>query len=117
MHVKVPGDVDTACEKKICQKAKTKSTIQPFLIVVGPNELDLQKVYVQVDNFRFETSTFIEGFDLLFKFYLMFKIAYPVESQNFWYFIQWGLYKIKTESDVQIPFVYNVLNKLSVNLK
>ncbi|CAG5083878.1 Protein of unknown function [Cotesia congregata] len=83
MHVKVPGDVDTACEKKICQKAKTKSTIQPFLIVVGPNELDLQKVYVQVDNFRFETSTFIEGFDLLFKFYLMFKIAYPVESQNF----------------------------------
>lgn len=116
MHVKISRDIDKALEKKICNKAKAKCTIQPFLIVVGPNKLELNRVFVQVGSFRLGTSTFSEGLDLLFKLYLMFKLAYPAENRNIWYFIQWGIYEIKTESDVQIPLVYNILNKLKVEL-
>ncbi|CAG5096523.1 Protein of unknown function [Cotesia congregata] len=116
MHVKIPGDIDNACALKVAAKAKAKTPIQPYLILVGPNALDLKKIYIQVDNHRFEASTFADGFDLLFKFYLMFKLAYPIESQHFWYFIQWGVYKIKTESDVQIPSIFTIVNKLKINL-
>lgn len=112
LHVKLPGDIEQLCKAKINQKAKSKATLQPYLIVVGPNELDLRKIYIQIDSFRFEANTFTEGFDLLFKFYLIFQLAYPIESESFWYFLQWGIYEIKTKADVQIPFVYSILNKL-----
>ncbi|KAH0534703.1 hypothetical protein KQX54_007113 [Cotesia glomerata] len=117
MHVKIPGDIDKACAAKVSLKATAKSTIQPYLIVVGPNVLDLKKIYVQVDSFRFEASSFAAGFDLLFKFYVLFKLAYPVETQHFWYFVQWGIYKIRTDSDVPIPSMFTILNKLNLNLK
>ncbi|CAG5100301.1 Protein of unknown function [Cotesia congregata] len=83
IHIKIPGDIDKVCAAKVSLKATAKTTIQPYLIVVGPNILDLKKIYVQVDSFRFEASSFAAGFDLLFKFYVLFKLAYPVETQHF----------------------------------
>lgn len=62
MHVKISGDIDNACALKVSTKAKTKTPIQPYLILVGPNALDLKKNYIQVDNYGFKASTFADGF-------------------------------------------------------
>ncbi|KAH0546489.1 hypothetical protein KQX54_010398 [Cotesia glomerata] len=94
LHVKVPGDIQKAFDDKTFLMIQAKKTIQPFLIIVGQDELKLEKVYVQVDNVS---------------------LAYPIESENIWYFLQWGIYKITTNSDAQIPLVFSILNKLKLN--
>ena len=89
-----------------------KLNVQPFIITVGRSSYKLDKFYIQVDSISYEIPSFFEAIFILFKIYLTANIAYPFESENVCYFIQWGLMKIKTNSDVHIPSVYTALNRL-----
>ena len=87
--------------------------VQPFVIVVGPSDTELNHFYIRVDNIMYESSSFLSSLDTLFKIYITLNVAYPKESENLCYFIQWYLFQIKTDVDIQIPFVYTVINRLT----
>ena len=86
--------------------------VQPFIVAVGSSSRELEKYYICVDEVMNENSSFLSSLDALFKIYITLNAAYPKKSENFCYFIQWYLFKIETNVDVQIPCIYNIINRL-----
>lgn len=87
--------------------------VQPFIIVVGPSSSNIEKVYIQVDEITFEIDSFLEAVYTLFQVYLVANLSYPLESVNLSYFIQWGVFNIRTDSDEQIPLIHSTLHKIN----
>ena len=94
-----------------------KRPIQPFIIAVGQDIANLNAFYIRIDSVTYQLPSLLKAFDVLFKIYIIYKICYPIESETFGYFIQWGIYNIHTKEDVQMPFIYNTLNKLRLQKK
>lgn len=112
VRVNVPGDLDHVVEEKRTKMSKMGIRLQPFVIACGQDILQLDRFYVCIDNVSYEASSLLEAIHILFQFVIRFNVGYPVESENFCYFIQWGLYCIKSDWDTEIPAVYTELKKL-----
>ena len=91
-------------------------SVQPFIVVVGPSVTQIQKTYVRIDTVMYELSSVAKALDILFKIFITFNTSYPLESENFCYFVQWSVYELYTESDTQIPFVHTLVNKVKKRL-
>ncbi|XP_034936373.1 uncharacterized protein [Chelonus insularis] len=112
LHVQIPGDIETRIYSK--QKALIQKGLhlQPLVIAIGEDLTNITKSYVRFESVTYELPSLLKAIDVLFKIYLVFNLAYPLECENFCYLIQWGVYQIKTKSDTKIPLVFNTLNKL-----
>lgn len=74
-------------------------TLQSFIIVVGPEITSIDKIYVGLDKTMYEITSVLKAVDIFFKIFITFNACYPKECENFWYLIQWNIYKIYTSSD------------------
>lgn len=88
-------------------------TMQPFIIVVGPEITAIEKVYIRLDTILYSMPTVLKALDTLFKIFVTFNACYPKECENIWYLIQWGIYEIHTIWDENIPFLCSALNKIN----
>lgn len=89
-----------------------KQPLQPFIIAVGQDLTCLTHFYIRFDAVTYQIPSLLRALDILYKIYIIYKVRYPLESTSVSYFIQWGVYKVSTEEDVKVPFVYNILNQL-----
>lgn len=87
-------------------------TMQPFIIVVGPEITAIENVYIRLDTTLYSMPTVLKVLDVLFKIFATFNACYPKECENIWYLIQWGIYEIHTIWDENIPFLCSALNKI-----
>jgi len=71
-------------------------TMQPFIIVVGPEITSIENVYIRLDTTLYSMPTVLKALDVLFKIFVTFNACYPKECENIWYLIQWGIYEIHT---------------------
>lgn len=107
----IPGDLEHAVEIKRKKMRLYKQPLQPFIIGVGPNTYDLKSFHVRFDEVTYNLPSLLQAVQLLFKFYIVYKANYPVESESICYFIQWGIFKVHTPQDTKVPYIYNTLNK------
>lgn len=91
-------------------------SLQPFIIVVGPDLVDIEKFHVRVDSVVYEMPSLSRAVDILFKIFLTFNVSYAKESEDFCYFIQWAVYAYHTEADTKIPGICNLVNKIKLRL-
>lgn len=92
-----------------------KQPVQPLIIVVGPDETKLNAFYVRVDSVLYKVPSLLRAIEILFKIFIIYNVSYPVESVNFAYFVQWGMFGICTKDDDRIPNIFNILNKLKLS--
>ncbi|XP_016837924.1 uncharacterized protein LOC103317241 isoform X2 [Nasonia vitripennis] len=116
IHVKIPGDIENEVNKKRNKMSNMKLSLQPFIILVGVNLKRIDQFFVRVDTVTYELPSLAKAIDILFKLYIFFNISYPVECENLFYFIQWAVYDIITESDVKIPSVCTLVHKVKKRL-
>ncbi|XP_057333632.1 uncharacterized protein LOC130672879 [Microplitis mediator] len=112
IHVPMPGAIETKVRAKNEKMLKMGLPVQPFMIIVGKDSMSIDACYVRVDNVQYEIKSILNCLNTLLKVFLTFKVSYPVESETFWYFIQWGVYNIHTSCDIKIPFICDLFNKL-----
>ncbi|TGZ50746.1 Uncharacterized protein DBV15_12392 [Temnothorax longispinosus] len=112
VHCKIFGDIEQMCINKQNKMSQMNLTMQPFVIVVGPEVTSIEKVYLRIDKIMYEMPSVLKAIDVLFKIFITFNACYPKECENFWYLIQWDVYEIRTASDQKIPFVCNILHDL-----
>lgn len=98
------------CSSKQNKMSEMNLTMQPFIIVVGPEITSIEKIYVRIDKTMYEMPSVLKAFDVLFKIFITFNACYPKECENFWYLIQWCVYEIYTASDEKIPFVCSIVS-------
>ncbi|XP_039302876.1 uncharacterized protein LOC120357141 [Solenopsis invicta] len=110
LHAKVPGDISRIQDNKIKRAERLGLTIQPYIIVVGPNLIEINGFYVCIDKVLYQVSTALKAVDLCFKTFHVFDVNYPPESEHIWYIVQLCLYKISTKYDKQISYVMPIIN-------
>ena len=74
-------------------------SLQPYIIAVGADWLNIEKAIVVVDNTQYKLGGLIEAVDVLFKIFHATNTCYPEEAYDVWLFIQKGMYGITTKCD------------------
>lgn len=110
--LQISGDIEQMYINKQNKMSQMNLTMQPFVIIVGPEITLIEKVYLRIDKIMYEMPTVLKAIDVLFKIFITFNACYPKECENFCYLIQWNVYEIHTASDQKIPFVCNIQSKL-----
>lgn len=99
--------------------SKITTVIQPCLLVIGDIN-NPKQIMVYFDGIKYVINTIIKAIDICFKIFHVFNIEYPIESSNFWLFIQKYYYKIKTKFDkscIQVNQTISQLNALKKLIK
>ncbi|XP_055907744.1 uncharacterized protein LOC129942723 [Eupeodes corollae] len=90
-----------------------KLTVQPFIIVVGEDDINLNSFFVYLDKTLFKFDSFIEAFDNCFKIFQVLSLSYPLGCQPSWIFIQKYFYNINTPFDIKSPNITALLSFLN----
>ncbi|XP_024884701.1 uncharacterized protein LOC112462870, partial [Temnothorax curvispinosus] len=109
LQVKIPGDIESAKQEKIDFMYKKGLTIQPYIIVVGPNLCNIHAFYVIIDSKTYETKTFLDALKFCFEAYFVLDLKYTPESQHLWFLLQWEVFNIISANDINIPFMNDIL--------
>ncbi|XP_025261886.1 uncharacterized protein LOC109610488 [Camponotus floridanus] len=112
IHCKVPGDIEKICQDKQNKMRQMNLTMQPFVIIIGPEITAIDNVYIRLDTTLYSMPTVLKALDVFFKIFVTFNACYSKECENMWYLIQWGIYEIHTIWDENIPFLCTALNKI-----
>lgn len=113
-HLYAVNDLERFKFEKQNEALSSKSTIQPFILVVGPSPTNINEFYVILDTFKLKFNSFLAALDTCFKCFQVFNLAYPKESELVWQWIQNYIYEIKTESDKKssaLAELYLILKK------
>ncbi|XP_055377133.1 uncharacterized protein LOC129609226 [Condylostylus longicornis] len=103
MPVSQASDVDKIIAEKRTNCIKEKSTLQPFIVIVG-KEFEYNMFYVCLDDIKFAFESYVETIQFCFKLMYTLNLKYPNESVSFWTFIQKFLFDIQTQT-VAIPIL------------
>ncbi|KAF2890236.1 hypothetical protein ILUMI_15937, partial [Ignelater luminosus] len=105
------GELNNVLEAKRAKLAGFGLTLQPTPVFVG--ELNnITAAYVIVDDLLLSTPTALKAVDLCFKVIHALHTEYPVEAEQVWMLLQWGLYNIRTEYDKSYVSVNIILSDL-----
>lgn len=63
-------------------------TWQPQVLVLGPDALHIEQVFVLMNDVVFPISSTVKAVDICFKLFQVFNIEYPVECRLAWLCIQ-----------------------------
>lgn len=91
-------------------------TLQPLVIIVGPNISQISQYYVLVDDTYYVLNSIVAAVDTCFKVLHALNLEYPVESLPIWTFIQKGFYKLKTAYDTEYVSVNSLLSDLDIDI-
>lgn len=108
-HIKSTSEIETCIAAKKKTAAAHDSTLQPFVVIVGPDFRNISAHYVYVNDIKYLMDSTVGAVDCCFKLFQVLNAKYPPESHNTWFFIQKAFYNITTEYDDKDPIVVNTL--------
>ncbi|XP_025829754.1 uncharacterized protein LOC112904301 isoform X1 [Agrilus planipennis] len=115
-HVKIPGDIQNSILTKIKEQHFTNH-VQPYIMVVGSTLSNITESYLVIDTSVYKGTSVLQCLDICFKAFHVLSAEYPAESEHIWLLLQHHIYKITTQWDKKIPYVYTLLSELSHNNK
>jgi len=98
-HVRSDSEIQETITRRRSKLIEFGQTLQPFVIIVGHSLKEISSYLVVVDNTFYRLNSIIASVYCCFKIILTLNAEYPVESSGIWYFIQRGLYNLKTPWD------------------
>lgn len=94
-HVATEEDISVQ-EEQFKQKG---NRVQPHIIYVGTSPLNPSKVFVVVDDVKYEQKDILTAVDTTFKIFMTLNAKYPSQCSDIWLLIQFGFFNIKTPYD------------------
>ena len=88
-----------------------KHKVQPLIVAVGTTLPECKDFYVVIDKNYYYFNDCKTAVDVCFKAFHALNAHYPPQSESIWYFLQLGLYELKTPWDKVIPQVSKQLKK------
>jgi len=89
-----------------------KYKVQPLIVAVGLTLAECKDFYVVIDKHYYYFNDCKTAVDVCFKAIHALHAHYPTESEAIWYFLQLGLYDLKTPWDKVISQVSKQLKNL-----
>ncbi|KAE9543677.1 hypothetical protein AGLY_002073, partial [Aphis glycines] len=97
-HIKSHTELQDTVTRRKEKYAQLGTTLQPLIIIVGPNCNNISLYFVLVDDTYYVLNSILSSVNCCFKIIHALNIQYPVESLPIWSFIQKGFYKIFIKS-------------------
>lgn len=92
--------------------AKLKRTVQPYIIVVGPQFTAIEAFYIIIDNVMYKMENILKAVDILYKIFQILNVKYPTGCEQVWLFIQKYIYGRTTTWDKNDKSVMNLIDEL-----
>lgn len=96
--IQIAADIDEIIANKITLAKSQKSTVQPYMLVVGSYK-DATAVHVIVNDIKYSAINAIAGLDLMFKIYWTAHLEYPQDCVILWLFFQRAVYQVRSPFD------------------
>lgn len=109
LQVRIPSDIAKVKQEKINFMYKKGLTVQPYIIIVGPNLSNIHAFYVVIDDQNYQLATLLDALKFCFQTYFILDVKYTPESEHLWFLLQWELFNIICEKDIKIPFLNDIL--------
>lgn len=91
------------------QKASSKGySVQPYIIIKGPDLAHINNVYIVIDVIRFKFQQLLFALDICFKSFHTLNAKYPPQAEHIWTTIQKCAYKISKKDDKTYPYLAHV---------
>jgi len=113
-HIKSHTELQDTVTRRKEKYAQLGTTLQPLIIIVGPNCNSISQYFVLVDDTFYVLNSILSSVDCCFKIIHALNLQYPIESLPIWSFIQKGFYKIKTPWDTEYVCVNSLLSDLGI---
>uniref|UniRef100_A0A8D8SUY2 Uncharacterized protein n=2 Tax=Cacopsylla melanoneura TaxID=428564 RepID=A0A8D8SUY2_9HEMI len=113
------ADIATTISQRVEKYKSRAQNLQPFIVCVGSNLLELSKCVIVIENIQYEDSKLNDirvAVDTLFKIFHATHALYPVESYDIWLLLQLGFYKITTKYDILNGALKSLLQHLEMTL-
>ena len=85
-------------------------TWQPQVLVLGDSVTEPQQIFVICHSISYEVPNAMKAVDVCFKMFFAFNLAYPVEVEDVWEFLQLAVYSVHTKYDRPSPAVRELIN-------
>jgi len=114
-HLRSHSELQENITRRKEKYAQLGVTLQPLIIIVGPNINDISQYFVLVYGTYFVLNSIVDSINCCFKIIHALNLQYPIECLPIWTFIQKGFYKIKTGFDTEYVSVNSLLSDLNLN--
>ncbi|KAL0130348.1 hypothetical protein PUN28_002172 [Cardiocondyla obscurior] len=113
IHTVLPADTVVIQERRKKVIKDLGLTLQPFIIVVGPQISDIDSAYVCVDKILYKVPSVLTALNICFKTFHVFNAIYPPESEHLWLLLQRILFMFSTKWDKMAPYVMEIITDMS----
>ncbi|XP_055846201.1 uncharacterized protein LOC129912106 isoform X2 [Episyrphus balteatus] len=110
LEVECAGQVEPMLKIKREECLKSKTKLQPLIIVVG-ERFHYNNFYVSLDNIMFKLDTYLDCIIFYLKLVYVLNIQYPPQCFSVWVFIQMFFFNI--QDGKKIPSVSTLLNDIN----
>ncbi|XP_060846086.1 uncharacterized protein LOC132925734 [Rhopalosiphum padi] len=114
-HLRSHSEVKETITRRKEKYARLGITLQPLVIMVGPDINSISQYFVFVDETYYVLNSIVHAVDCCFKVIHALNLQYPIECLPVWTFIQKGFYKMKTSWDTEYVSVNSLLSDLDIN--
>ncbi|XP_046740525.1 uncharacterized protein LOC124407957 [Diprion similis] len=95
-HMKTLSDLQPEIDRRIEQMNQLKQRVQTYIIIVGPELMSIQNLYVIIDNTIYYMESILKAVNICFKICHALHARYPVKSEQIWLLLQKCIYNMKT---------------------
>ncbi|XP_024883588.1 uncharacterized protein LOC112462188 [Temnothorax curvispinosus] len=112
-HIKIPGELEKVKRRRQERAAKLKDTVQPYIIVIGPQLTAIEAFYIIIDDIMYKMENVLKAVDILYKIFQVLNVKYPPACEQVWLFIQKYIYGRTTKWDKYDKSVMNLIDHLN----
>ncbi|CAI6355180.1 unnamed protein product [Macrosiphum euphorbiae] len=113
-HIKSHTELQDTVSRRKEKYSKLGVTLQPLIIIVGPNCNEISQYFILVDDTYYVLNSILTAVDCCFIIIHALNLQYPYESLPVWTLIQKGFYKIETLWDTEYVCINALLSDLGI---
>ncbi|KAL5246036.1 hypothetical protein ACI65C_013444 [Semiaphis heraclei] len=114
-HLRSHSEIKETITRRKVKYARLGITLQPLVIIIGPNLNSISQYFVLVDETYYVVNSIVHAVDCCLKLIHALNLQYPIECLPIWTFIQKEFYKMKTSWDTEYVSVNSLLSDLDIN--
>lgn len=114
-HIKSHSELQETITRKKDKFSQLGLTVQPLIIIVGPNVNEISQYFVYVIGTYYVLNSILSAVDCCFKAIHALNLEYSLESIPVWSFVQKGFYRINTAWDTEFVSVNSLFSDIGMN--
>jgi hypothetical protein len=83
--------------------------LQPFLLVEGPTYTEINKIYIVINEVKYEYENCLKALDIFFKMLHVMRIRYPSQNEHIYEVIEIVIFKEKISSQRKGIPIFKIL--------